>query len=63
LAIDPSNLTPTQLVRLLNSTLLGAVTNAAKLHRQLNQAGLRLMSADGRLAGEDALLCGVCVGA
>ena len=46
--LDPQNLTPTQLVRLLNSTPLGAVTNAAKLHRQLNEAGLRVTSPDGR---------------
>lgn len=46
--LDPQNLTPTQLVRLLNSTPLGAVTDASKLHRQLNEAGLRVTSPDGR---------------
>lgn len=46
--IDPHNLSPTQLVRLLNSTPLGAVISASKLHRQINDAGLRFTSADGR---------------
>ena len=46
--LDPQNLSPTQLVRLLNSTPLGAVTNAPRLHRQLNEAGLRVTSPDGK---------------
>jgi hypothetical protein len=46
--LDPQNLSPTQLVRLLNSTPLGTVTNAPRLHRQLNEAGLRITSPDGK---------------
>ncbi|MEX2387727.1 MAG: terminase gpA endonuclease subunit [Phycisphaeraceae bacterium] len=42
--IDPLNLKPTQLVRLLNSTPLGAVIDATVLHRQRNAAGLRIAS-------------------
>ncbi|MEX2670913.1 MAG: terminase gpA endonuclease subunit [Phycisphaeraceae bacterium] len=44
MAIDPAQLSPTQLVRLLNSTPLGPVINAAALHRQRNEAGLRIAS-------------------
>lgn len=44
--IDPLSLSPTQLVRLLNSTPLGPVIDAAALHRQRNEAGLRI-AADG----------------
>jgi len=42
MAIDIRNLSPTQLVRLLNSTPLGTVINAPKLHRQMDEAGLRI---------------------
>jgi len=40
--IDIRSLTPTQLVRLLNSTPLGVVVNAGKVNRQMNEAGLRI---------------------
>jgi hypothetical protein len=40
--IDIRNLSPTELVRLLNSTPLGTVINAPKLNRQMNEAGLRV---------------------
>lgn len=46
--IDPLNLTPTQFVRLLNSTPLGTVTSASRLNRYLNEAGLRITSTDGK---------------
>ena len=42
MALDVQHLTPTGLVRLLNSTPLGAVISAAKLHRQMNKAGFRI---------------------
>ena len=42
MAIDIRNLSPTELVRLLNSTPLGTVINAPKLNRQMNEAGLRV---------------------
>jgi len=42
MALDIRNLSPTQLVRLLNSTPLGTVINAPKLHRQMDEAGLRI---------------------
>ena len=41
-AIDIRSLTPTQLVRLLNSTPLGVVVNTGKMNRQMNEAGLRI---------------------
>src|ERR1041385_5815728 len=44
--IDVNSLSPTELVRLLNSTPLGPVVDAAKVHRQMNAAGLRI--GDGR---------------
>lgn len=40
--IDIRRLTPTQLVRLLNSTPLGVVVSAGKVNRQMNEAGLRI---------------------
>jgi hypothetical protein len=40
--IDIRSLTPTQLVRLINSTPMGAVVNASKVNRQMNEAGLRI---------------------
>lgn len=43
-SLDIRNLSQTQLVRLLNSTPLGAVVNAPKVNRQLNEAGLRITS-------------------
>ncbi|MBI5724827.1 MAG: phage terminase large subunit family protein [Planctomycetes bacterium] len=46
MAIDPQKISPTELVRLLNSTPLGMVTSVAKMHRQMNSAGLRI--GDGR---------------
>lgn len=45
MAIDVRALSPTELVRLLNSTPAGAVVTAAKVHRQMNQAGLRITAA------------------
>ena len=42
MALDVQKLSPTGLVRLLNSTPLGAVLSAAKLHRQMNKAGYRI---------------------
>ena len=44
--LDVRQLTPTELVRLVNSTPLGTVLSAARLHRQMNQAGMRI--GDGR---------------
>ena len=46
MARDVRQLSPTELVRLVNSTPLGTVLSAARLHRQMNQAGLRI--GDGR---------------
>ncbi|MFO7900292.1 MAG: terminase gpA endonuclease subunit [Planctomycetota bacterium] len=40
--IDPRNLRPAQLARLLNSTPLGEVINASTLYRQRNRAGYRI---------------------
>jgi hypothetical protein len=40
--MDVRALSPTELVRLLNSTLAGVVVSAAKVHRQMNEAGLRI---------------------
>jgi hypothetical protein len=42
LPIDIRRLTPTQLVRLLNSTPLGVVISTGKVNRQMNEAGLRI---------------------
>jgi phage terminase Nu1 subunit (DNA packaging protein) len=42
MAIDPARLTPTGLVRLANSTPLGAVLTAALLRKQMDEAGLRI---------------------
>lgn len=42
MAMDLRALSPTELVRLLNSTPAGTVVNAAKVHRQMNEAGLRI---------------------
>jgi len=46
MARDVKQLSPTDLVRLVNSTPLGTVLSAPRLHRQMNQAGLRI--GDGR---------------
>lgn len=43
---DVKQLSPTDLVRLVNSTPMGTVLSAARLHRQMNQAGMRV--GDGR---------------
>ena len=40
--MDLRALSPMELVRLLNSTPQGVVTSAAKVHRQMNEAGLRI---------------------
>jgi len=45
-AIDPRQLTPTELTRLLNSTPLGAVIDERQLRRHRNRAGFRI--GDGR---------------
>ena len=42
MALDYKKLSATQLVRLMNSTPLGTVLSSARLHRQMNQAGLRI---------------------
>ena len=42
MALDYKQLSPTQLVRLMNSTPLGTVLSSARLHRQMNQAGMRI---------------------
>jgi hypothetical protein len=47
MAIDPTQLKPSELVRLLNSTSLGAVTEGTKVFRHRQQAGFRI-SPDGR---------------
>jgi len=44
--IDPRNLGPSELARLLNSTPLGEVVSAQAIYRQQNRAGLRV--GDGR---------------
>jgi len=41
-AIDPRQLTPTELTRLLNSTPLGAVIDERQLRRHRNRAGFRI---------------------
>ena len=46
MAIDPQQLTPTALTRLLNSTSLGSVINDRQLRRHRNRAGFRI--GDGR---------------
>ena len=46
MALDTQHLTPTELIRLVNSTPAGPVLNPAKVNRQMNAAGLRL--GDGR---------------
>ena len=46
MARDVKQLSPTELVRLVNSMPLGTVLSAPRLHRQMNQAGLRI--GDGR---------------
>jgi len=46
MALDTQHLTPTELIRLVNSTPAGPVLNPAKVNRQMNSAGLRL--GDGR---------------
>ncbi len=42
MAIDTRQLTPTELVRMLNSTPMGVVTSVAKVGRQMNTAGFRV---------------------
>jgi hypothetical protein len=42
MAIDIRELSPTELIRLVNSTPLGPVLNAPKLNRQMNEAGFRI---------------------
>ncbi len=42
MAIDPRNLRPGELCRLLNSTPLGTVINERQLYRHRNRAGYRL---------------------
>ncbi len=46
MAIDPKNLRPSELARLLNSTPLGTVIEERQLHRHRTQAGYRI--GDGR---------------
>ncbi|MCC5829197.1 MAG: phage terminase large subunit family protein [Phycisphaeraceae bacterium] len=50
MAIDIRQLTPTELIRLVNSTSFGAVLNAPRLNRQMNEAGYRITApgSDGR---------------
>jgi len=45
-SIDPRNLRPTELARLLNSTPLGEVINERQLRRHRTRAGLRIASAE-----------------
>jgi hypothetical protein len=47
MAIDPTQLKPSELVRLLNSTSLGTVAEGTKVFRHRQQAGFRI-SPDGR---------------
>jgi len=47
MAIDIRQLSPTELIRLVNSTPLGPVLNAPKLNRQMNEAGFRITPAPG----------------
>ena len=42
MAIDTRQLTPTELVRMLNSTPLGMATSIHKVNRQMNAAGFRI---------------------
>jgi hypothetical protein len=42
MAIDTRQLSPTDLVRMLNSTPLGLVTSIHKVNRQMNAAGYRI---------------------
>ena len=42
MAIDTRQLSPTELVRMLNSTPLGVVTSISKLNRQMNTSGFRI---------------------
>ena len=42
MALDIHNLSATELIRLVNSTMLGTVLNAPKLNRQRNVAGYRI---------------------
>ena len=42
MAIDPRQLTPTALTRLLNSTPLGTVIDERQLRRHRNRAGFRI---------------------
>jgi len=44
--IDPRNLRPTELARLLNSTLLGPVISERQLRRHRTRAGMRIASAE-----------------
>ena len=44
MAIDPRQLRPGELCRLLNSTLLGEVINERQLHRHRTRAGYRVAS-------------------
>lgn len=46
MSIDPRNLRPTELARLLNSTPLGEVINERQLRRHRTRAGLRIASAE-----------------
>jgi len=46
-AIDPRQLRPGELCRLLNSTPLGEVINAQRLRRQRERAGLRIVNQSG----------------
>jgi len=45
-AIDPRNLRPSELSRLLNSTALGETVSPQAIYRRQNRAGLRI--GDGR---------------
>ena len=46
MALDVKRLTPTETVRLINSTPLGTVLTSTRLNRQMNSAGMRI--GDGR---------------
>src|SRR5690606_34823016 len=50
MAIDIRQLTPPELIPLLHSTPFGAVINAPRLNRQMNEAGYRITApgSDGR---------------
>jgi hypothetical protein len=45
MVMDVRALSPTELVRLLNSTPAGTVVSATTIHRQMNEAGLRITAA------------------